>query len=296
LLIDATRKELLELAVERTEMTFPERVLIQKGFLPEVYEEFERRSIPVVELVAPTDHVFYKSYLRDELTEKQLSNKDLIVAIPSGVEVGLQLLGIDITAPDYPSCLQHLFHRAIWETTLGDAVDIVSDGHRFFIKPVEDAKSFNGFVAQGPVDAMLNILLDREIFPGLSSNTKVWMSEVVDMSAGEYAVYVVDGVIRSVCHYMCKRSTCRCESGELDLPTVELDMDVVQNAIEVLYENEPRLTGYRADFALVKDGDSFATALVEVNDGYVAGRYDGISVADYTDMIVSRFRSLQAIV
>ena len=40
-------------------------------------------------------------------------------------------------------------------------------------------------------------------------------------------------------------------------------------------------------------GEKWETVLIEVNDGYVAGRYDGMSISDYTDMILSRFRSLQ---
>ena len=56
--------------------------------------------------------------------------------------------------------------------------------------------------------------------------------------------------------------------------------------------------GCRVDFGLVRrtnsDGkEKWETVLIEVNDGYVAGRYDGMSVSDYTDMILSRFQSLQ---
>ena len=35
------------------------------------------------------------------------------------------------------------------------------------------------------------------------------------------------------------------------------------------------------------------TALVEVNDAYVAGRYDGMPAKDFTDMLVVRFAALQ---
>ena len=59
------------------------------------------------------------------------------------------------------------------------------------------------------------------------------------------------------------------------------------------------LTGYRADFALFKTSreanagnEGFETGLVEVNDGYVAGRYDDMPVKDFADMVISRFGSL----
>ena len=78
-------------------------------------------------------------------------------------------------------------------------------------------------------------------------------------------------------------------------------MDVVNQAVRDLsLDAETKsLTGYRADFALFKTlGDSesgeevFETGLVEVNDGYVAGRYDDMTVKDFADMIISRFGSL----
>ena len=59
------------------------------------------------------------------------------------------------------------------------------------------------------------------------------------------------------------------------------------------------LTGYRADFSLVRGPDAadgqevWSTCLVEVNDGYVSGRYDEFPPSDFADMIISRFRSLQ---
>ena len=58
------------------------------------------------------------------------------------------------------------------------------------------------------------------------------------------------------------------------------------------------MTGYCADFSLFKiigaDGKYlYKTGLVEVNDGYVAGRYDEILPKDFTDMIVSIFGSQQ---
>jgi hypothetical protein len=79
---------------------------------------------------------------------------------------------------------------------------------------------------------------------------------------------------------MCKVSSCRCAKGERARlggeATVNLDMNVVTEAVRLLMESEAMstLTGYRADFALIKQDDgSYATALVEVNDGYVSGRY-----------------------
>ena len=43
------------------------------------------------------------------------------------------------------------------------------------------------------------------------------------------------------------------------------------------------------DFGILSSGE---TCLVEVNDGYSLGRYDGISGADYTDLLIARWRQL----
>ena len=47
------------------------------------------------------------------------------------------------------------------------------------------------------------------------------------------------------------------------------------------------------DFAVVgnKDGSN-TTCLVEVNDGYSLGRYKGLSGKDYTDLLITRWRTL----
>ena len=100
---------------------------------------------------------------------------------------------------------------------------------------------------------------------------------------------------------MCRPSQCLCKDGEkcqLGADPIGLDMAVVRDAIATLKKENPDLSaGYRADFALTPSGTGenrlFETTLVEVNDGFVAGRYDGLSPEDYTDMIVARFKALQ---
>eukprot|EP00928_Gymnodinium_smaydae_P062263 TRINITY_DN46169_c0_g1_i2.p1 TRINITY_DN46169_c0_g1~~TRINITY_DN46169_c0_g1_i2.p1 ORF type:complete len:168 (+),score=14.20 TRINITY_DN46169_c0_g1_i2:120-623(+) len=161
-------------------------------------------------------------------------------------------------------------------------------------------------INSGPVDDALSGefgLLNPEIFPLVGDSggrdAPVHCSEVLDMNS-EYAVYVVDGCVRQICHYMCKKSTCRCKNGEpasMGQPIIELDMSVVEAAVNALRESEETkgLTGYRADFVLAKrkDGAAYETTLCEVNDGYVSGRYDEFSAKDFADMSVSRFASLQ---
>lgn len=245
--------------------------------------------------------------MQTELRGLNLNKTDLVVAVPAWVDVALEELQIPVPAPpDYPLCLSHLLRRRVWKSTLGEvqAAVLAASRQKIFVKPAEGAKGFSGTVMNGPVDDMLELLLDNNVFPSLGPQIEVHCSEVVDMNS-EYAVYVVDGAIRAICHYMCKKSTCRCPHGEPAVvagkPVVQLDMAVVNEAVRLLAASAEtkKLTGYRADFALVpksKAGEQevWETALVEVNDGYVSGRYEGMAPKDFVDMLVSRFASLQS--
>ena len=112
-------------------------------------------------------------------------------------------------------------------------------------------------------------------------------------------VYVVNAQIRAIVHYGCKESVCKCVgiAGEKD--SVDPDLDVIENAIRRLAssdEGRDLSSGYRADFAVVRvsscdDNPSYKTCLIEVNDAYVTGMYAGISVKDFVDMHIERFRS-----
>ncbi len=51
------------------------------------------------------------------------------------------------------------------------------------------------------------------------------------------------------------------------------------------------------DFALVKKSSSngeasYVTALIEVNDGFALGWYEGVSHEDYTDLLIARWQQL----
>ena len=58
------------------------------------------------------------------------------------------------------------------------------------------------------------------------------------------------------------------------------------------------LTGCGMDFAVMEtqkeneNGKSYITCLVEVNDGFSLGRYEGINGKDYTDLLIARWKQL----
>jgi hypothetical protein len=75
-------------------------------------------------------------------------------------------------------------------------------------------------------------------------------------------------------------------------------MAVVEEAVQILFESKEgaELTGCALDFAvmqrLINGEETRETCLVEVNDGYSLGRYEGLSGKDYTDLLVARWAQL----
>uniref|UniRef100_A0A7S4NP70 ATP-grasp domain-containing protein n=1 Tax=Paramoeba aestuarina TaxID=180227 RepID=A0A7S4NP70_9EUKA len=287
---------------------FPKRVFFQPGFMPEIQAELTSRGVAVQEL--KTQPILGRGPAQKELESLGLSENDMVMGIPWFVDTALRVMGIPVPSPpDYPECLTHLLHRKIWDSTLGQVeADLAAGKHKnIFIKPAEGAKGFSGLCVKGPVDDQLSGewgLLNPEIYSLVAENggrkMPVHCSEVLDMNS-EYAVYVVDGVIRKICHYMCKKSSCRCKDGEPAArgePVLSLDMAVVEDAVRLLTKSKEteKLTGYRVDFVLSrKPGEEdYQTTLCEVNDGYVSGRYDDFPPKDFTDMSISRFASLQS--
>jgi ATP-grasp domain, R2K clade family 2 len=94
----------------------------------------------------------------------------------------------------------------------------------------------------------------------------------------EFRVYTVRGSVRAICHY----------KGDKLAP---LDTAIVNEAATKLYESDG-LDGCGLDFAVVRKGSELVTALIEVNEGFSLGAYDGISADDYTDMLTARWEQL----
>ena len=198
-----------------------------------------------------------------------LTREDLVVGDFDWTRSALRQLGIAMPQPpDYPECLRPLLHRRVWQSTLGA---VQAAGKEVFIKPATETKAFSGLVA---TPEWLEYLL-AQFLPSLA----VQCSELVEMAA-EWRVYCVRGAVRACCRY----------KGELPL-----DAAVVCDAAATLFASAEgrQLAGCAIDFAVLrKPGGELVTGLVEVNDGFSLGAYDGLSAADYTDMLVARWAQL----
>ena len=108
----------------------------------------------------------------------------------------------------------------------------------------------------------------------------MYCSELVPIVA-EYRVYCVNGEIRGICHY----------KGPKD---AALDEMVVRDAAYTLFHSDEgkNLCGCSLDFAVVMKDGREETALIEVNDGYSLGWYEGVSGKAYTELLAARWQRL----
>lgn len=265
--------------------TFPLRAFIQQfdGTFPPDYlvvvEELKARGVPVYAAASPP---------------RDLTCNDLVVGDFSWTRSALKQLGVLFpTPPDYPTCLKNLLHRQVWNSTLGEVRtlidgDVAGRPAQVFIKPSMDTKAFSAIIE--PKDQMLGALLDG--IPGvlnpLPASLPVFCAEVVVLEA-EFRVYVVHGKVRAICQYIGPPGA---ESA--------LDHAVIEAAVRTLCDSDEGrdLTGCALDFALMRKPPSEepelgpVTCLVEVNDGYSLGRYEGLSGRDYTDLLAARWQRL----
>jgi hypothetical protein len=276
--------------------TFPVRAYIQRfDDVPPDYQlvadELKTRGIPVV-FKCTEDIVFAKQ-------PWSLTRDDLVVGNFDWTRLSLERLAITMPQPpDYPSCLNHLLHRRVWESTLGNVQSFLqlpeNASTEVFIKPAASAKVFAAIIE--PRDQMIDTLISGipDVMQGLPLSTPVHCSELVDM-VSEYRVYIVDGIIRSICQY---RGT-----PPIAGSAITLDITIVNEAVQRLAESvEGRdvITGCGMDFAVMKEKkrnsndnvDRYTTCLVEVNDGYSLGCYKGFSGKDYTDLLIARWSRL----
>lgn len=149
-------------------------------------------------------------------------------------------------------------NREFISTTMGQIKTL--DKFPYFIKPEVDHKLFTGFV--------VNNLIDKIKLKDIPDNTKVMVSEVINM-VSEYRCFVSRGKLVGSKNY----------TGDF---TKNIDYNVVNNAIKD-YKDQP--IAYSLDFALT---DNNETTLIEINDGFALGSY-GLNPIIYTKMIIDRW-------
>jgi hypothetical protein len=210
-------------------------------------------------------------------SDKQMERKRFVMDIDtmavgsiSFVKHALRQLdkSLPIHAP-YPDVLSHLLHREVrYLDALLDAKSMVARGERLFIKPADGWKRFTGFVAESESDYR---------FGGASNWKPVWISEPVEF-VSEWRVYVTGPDILDI----------RFSDHGGD-KTIRPEPAVIVDAVSALYDAGKSLAGYCIDFGVLKDG---RTALIEMNDGFSFGAYDGLPSEVYWKVTTARWAEM----
>jgi ATP-grasp domain, R2K clade family 2 len=225
-----------------------------------VVEELKRRRIPVFFYTAK--HIFRR--------QLPLDRQSLVVGDLDCICGALKQLDIQLPRlNEYPASLESLLHRRVWKSTIGNLESSLLSGmmtQSIFAKPSNRCKRFTGFVIhdEGDLYRVSNVSRREQIF---CAEVVSWLSE--------YRIYVVKSKVRSVDFY----------TGN---PEIKIDINVIEQAIDILDQSQESYAGYAIDFGVLSSGE---TALVEMNDGFAIGAYQ-INSQDYTDLLLSRWEEL----
>jgi|GEM_PF-2094947 len=255
-------------AVDHCIWTFAfKRVLLQSLGPNKPFVEVELVASVLGHLSLSTER-FYAKHLRQGRLHPQYD--DLVVGDLDVSTAVLKKLGVVPAPIDYPACLHGLLGRRVWQSTVGDVREAVHDGAvaNVFLKPAQRNKVFTGFVVEGPSD-----LHQME---WVSARDPVWCSDVVEF-VDEARAYVADGTVLDVVLYEGK--------DEAGLQAF------AQQAADDWRATGTCPAGCAIDVGRLQDG---TLVVVEVNDGFGLGAYEGVDAWAYTKVILARWTELMA--
>lgn len=191
---------------------------------------------------------------------------DLVAGSISFIRYAARLGGFKISDLDsYPPCLESYLGRKITRgKTLREAKTLLSKGNTFFIKPTK-TKRFTGFVATDEYDPRFNCT---------SNQQEVVLSEIVNFE-DEFRCYVVNGKLVGIGTHC---------SDFQNVPPGELFKEVID-----IYTQNGAPSAYGIDFGVLDDG---RVVLIEVNDGWGLGAYQGVTRTQYWDVITTRWAEI----
>lgn len=229
-------------------------------------------SIPIVLVDVPE----FMSSLH--LAAYDVTKEDLVVGNMPFCKSALRCLGLRVPLPvDYPSCLASYLHRHVWRSTLAQLHALPESRDKsVFIKPAADGKAFSGLIAS---EDWLNFLIQE-----VSPSCEIWCSDCVEMTS-ECRVYVCDGKILALCMY------------KATADDALLDRRIIEEAVATLCASPEGVhwSAFAADFAVMHlPSGEVVTGLVEVNEAFALGRYDGLAPTDYVKLLATRWKQLMA--
>lgn len=178
------------------------------------------------------------------------------------VKAGLRQLGKTLPPPDcYPESMKQYLHRSV---SYGTKRDLTLDMLPKFIKPADDYKLFTGFVCDDPDDYRLQ---------HVGNKRRLAICDVVKWKS-EWRYYCFDHTFYESAFY----------NGD---QTVQPDEDVVKEILKAFAKE--RKWPAVVDIGVLDDG---TTALVEINEAFSIGYYEGITPQLYQMIICKRWRHL----
>jgi len=241
----------------------------------QTHSTMETRSISQYAAISEGIEIIRQNYQGNLLKNLQSDLKE--GAMPVGsvdfVKTAFELIGMEPPAFNaYDNCIREtMWGRKIWQTEVLDAFC----SPPIFIKPIQ-LKRFNGFVYKGDEHDGYDEH-DREQLQILDSSfspfDKVYVSEVMDFIA-EWRCYITNGELIAICRY---------DNNELDH---DVDMAFVNEIVACVPERT-----IAVDIGKTKNGHFL---VVELNDAWAIGKYQGINNKDYFDFLYTRWRQIIA--
>jgi hypothetical protein len=208
--------------------------------------------------------------LSDLVGYETFDKDDIIIGSVEATKAFWNAVGIETPKYiGYPKSLDSFYGRNIKRTRFGK---ITVDDLPIFIKPAYDIKLFTGFVLEKGT-TLHNIGM---YYSDVNPNTSVYTSEVVDI-VSEYRCFVHKNKLVGIKHY----------AGDF---TRFPDVFTIESMMQKYYNESP--VSYTLDVGLVRDGNSFKTILVEINDFWAIGGY-GLDGKTYVRMLIDRFQEIK---
>ena len=217
----------------------------------------------------------YRNALLDEIPTWVSTFPEPQVVVPVGnvpfVQAWAQAVGKHLPNPEtYPDALRPFLHRRVEHKTLEEALAM----QHGFIKPVQ-VKTFDGFVLGNQTEHAQEQMGLCQVLP---PDTPVWWSDPVRFGA-EFRCYFANTTTLL--------GTARYDDGEEDVDILE-HLPAVQHMATALAAPYP----FSLDVGFLDNGK---LALVEYNDAWALGLYQGMDPALYTSMLTQRWESLEGV-
>ena len=221
---------------------------------------------------ATMEQLKIKSFSPEEMANGDVPAQDASLIVGSVQSVTSALEQLNITAPNpsyYPDCLKSWLYRDVEAVNANHARWMIEQGSTLFVKS-QNWKQMTGMVCSKTSH--------HPEFSAMPSDAMCWISNPVEWLS-EYRVYVYQNEIIAI----------SCYEGD---ESFKLDARVLENAVNALEANNWHDT-YAMDWGIIKTPTGeLLTALVEMNDAWAIGAYDGINYRQYYNFLNRRWQQL----